>query len=102
MKNVLKQLQKNVKLYIVDGGTSHNSVQTLLEICVPENFQNGFVDTFAISQVSAVVAGCCGRNQSWLFGCLTLRLLMSYIYIYIYGAPILDVSKSHTTTQHSR
>jgi len=30
---------------------------------------------------------------------LTLRLLMSYIYIY--GAPILDVSRSHTT-QHSR
>ena len=30
----------------------------------------------------------------------TLRLLMSYIYIY--GAPILDVSRSHTTTQHSR
>jgi len=33
---------------------------------------------------------------------LTLRSLMSYIYIYIYGAPILDVSRSHTTTQHSR
>ena len=31
---------------------------------------------------------------------LTLRLLMSYIYIY--GAPIIDVSRSHTTTQHSR
>ena len=29
---------------------------------------------------------------------LTLRLLMSYIY----GAPILDVSRSHTTKQHSR
>jgi len=29
---------------------------------------------------------------------LTLRRLMSYIY----GAPILDVSTSHTTTQHSR
>jgi hypothetical protein len=29
---------------------------------------------------------------------LTLRLLTSYIY----GAPILDVSRSHTTTQHSR
>ena len=29
---------------------------------------------------------------------LTLRRLMSYIY----GAPILDVSISHTTTQHSR
>ena len=33
---------------------------------------------------------------------LTIRLLMPYIYIYIYGAPILDVSRSHTTTQHSR
>ena len=31
---------------------------------------------------------------------LTLRLLMSYIYIY--GAPFLDVSRSYTTTQHSR
>jgi len=31
-------------------------------------------------------------------GVLTLRWLMSYIY----GAPILDVSRSHTTTQHSR
>jgi hypothetical protein len=29
---------------------------------------------------------------------LTLRLIMSYIY----GAPILDVSRSHTTTHHSR
>ena len=29
---------------------------------------------------------------------LTLRRLMSYIY----GAPILDVSRSHTTTRHSR
>jgi hypothetical protein len=31
---------------------------------------------------------------------LTLRLLM--FYIYIYGAPILEVSRSHTTTHHSR
>ena len=29
---------------------------------------------------------------------LTFRLLM----LYIYGAPILDVSRSHTSTQHSR
>ena len=29
---------------------------------------------------------------------LTFRLLTSYIY----GAPILDVSRSHTTTQHIR
>jgi len=31
---------------------------------------------------------------------LTLGLIMPYIYIY--GAPILDVSRSHTTTHHSR
>jgi hypothetical protein len=31
---------------------------------------------------------------------LTLRLLM--LYIYIYGAPILDVSRSHTMMQHSQ
>ena len=31
---------------------------------------------------------------------LTLRLLMSYIYIH--EAPILDVSRSHTTMHHSR
>ena len=31
---------------------------------------------------------------------LIFRRLMSYIYIY--GTPILDVSRSHTTTQHSR
>ena len=33
-----------------------------------------------------------------VFNVLTLRRLMSYTY----GAPILDVSRSHTTTQHSR
>ena len=36
--------------------------------------------------------------QDRRLGQLTLRRLMSYIY----GAPILDVSRSHTTTQHSR
>ena len=37
--------------------------------------------------------------QYFLFqSLLTLRWLTSYIY----GAPILDVSRSHTTTQHSR
>jgi len=41
---------------------------------------------------------------------LTLKLLITYmciyiyiyLYIYIYAAPILDVSRSHTTTRHSR
>jgi len=35
---------------------------------------------------------------SAVVGLLTLRRLTSYIY----GASILDVSRSHTTTQHSR
>jgi len=39
-----------------------------------------------------VQVGSGGREE------LTLRLLMSYIH----GAPILDVSRLHTTTQHSR
>jgi len=37
-------------------------------------------------------------DQAVGFTALTLRRLMSYIY----GAPILDVSRSHTTTHHSR
>ena len=41
-----------------------------------------------VQQVGPVI-----RNST-----LTLRLLMSHIY----GAPILDVSRSHTTTHHSR
>ena len=42
------------------------------------------------------------NNANYTISILTLRRLMSYIYIYIYGAPILDVSRSHTMTQHSR
>jgi len=38
------------------------------------------------------------KNMYILKSILILRRLMSYIY----GAPILDVSRSHTTTQHSR
>ena len=31
-----------------------------------------------------------------------VRIASFYIYIYIYGAPFLDASRSHTTTHHSR
>jgi len=40
----------------------------------------------------------CKNQCAITLSSLTLRRLMSYIY----GAPILDVSRSHTTTQHSR
>jgi hypothetical protein len=39
-----------------------------------------------------------GKQRNTYGTHLTLRWLMSYIY----GAPIPDVSRSHTTTQHSR
>ena len=46
------------------------------------------------------VSLCCTQGQIYVYlqKNLSLRRLMSYIY----GAPILDVSRSHTTTQHSR
>ena len=47
--------------------------------------------------VTAVYVRSCNACDSYR-KTLTLRRLMSYIY----GAPILDVSRSHTTTQHSR
>jgi len=33
---------------------------------------------------------------------IRVKLLTFGLLIYIYGAPILDVSRSHTTTLHSR
>jgi len=32
----------------------------------------------------------------------TIRVKALHIYIYIYGAPIVNVSRSHTTTHYSR
>ena len=40
----------------------------------------------------------CKSSFTYIYKLLTLRRLTSYIY----GAPILDVSRSHTATQHSR
>ena len=35
-------------------------------------------------------------------GVRDVKLTLRSLTLYIYGAPILDVSRSHTTTQHSR
>ena len=48
--------------------------------------------------IHSAAAAICSFNVSLMSSDLTLRRLMSYIY----GAPILDVSRSHTMTQHSR
>jgi len=55
----------------------------------PLGFQQGLAFLLSIWNVE--------KLKKMVF-CLTLRRLMSYIY----WAPILDVSRSHTTTQHSR
>ena len=68
-----------------------------------------YINLHIFEQQSALRGELPGINMSRMPAsecALTFRLLMSYIYIYIYiciyGAPILDVSRSHTTTQHSR
>ena len=48
--------------------------------------------------ISRVLSDLSVKDKKQSISILTLRRLMSYIY----GAPILDVSRSHTTTQHSR
>jgi len=58
---------------------------------------NSYLKIYGFSMCKIILV----RNKllpTALWFVLTLRRLMSYIY----GAPILDVSRSHTTTQHSR
>ena len=58
-------------------------------------YVNSTIDFIIRMHTSTALSSVC-RCKTLLS--LTLRRLMSYIY----GAPILDVSRSHTTTQHSR
>jgi len=53
---------------------------------------DGAVFICLVQEMSSIM---CLKN---MLEALTLRSLT----LYIYGAPILDVSRSHTTTQHSR
>jgi len=62
------------------------------EFCTDAKHLKFFSKTFD----GKILCWCPPRQQ--ILEQLTLRWLMSYIY----GAPILDVSRSHTTTQHSR
>ena len=71
-------------------------LQKVPEVSSVENFH--FRQNFIDPQASKVSYICINNDISYEILALTLRRLMSYIY----GAPILDVSRSHTTTQHSR
>ena len=72
--------------------TRQSTVNELLE----EGLQNG-AETCRSKLMWMLVLFKVYILRAWV-GILTLRLLMSYIY----GAHILDVSRSHTTTHHSR
>jgi len=71
--------------YASDRAATGTGIQNDYKPYIPVKFQH----------VSTKV---CKYQHNNLGTTLTLRLLMSHIY----GAPILDVSRSHTTTQHSR
>ena len=64
-----------------------------------------FSTLFSVHQlrntVVIVLHAACVHHFSLLLPQFTLLTLRS-LTLYIYGAPILDVSRSHTTTQHSR
>ena len=81
----------NLIVYIIVGFLTHAKISSLLNPLKPELnpicYLLALLGAHHFLHVSRISAKS-----------LTLRLLMSYIY----GAPILDVSRSHTTTQHSR
>ena len=79
----------------------HTSGEHLVSLNYIYITKNACIRSWAVKQI--FTRGICGILAApvtapvWCEA-LTLRRLMSYIH----GAPILDVSRSHTTTQHSR
>jgi len=72
----------------------------VIAVAVGKQYYKFWVYVYSLKYTACIVyPSCyvviCGLSDSKY---LTLRLLISYIY----GAPILDVSRSHTTTQQSR
>jgi len=86
-------------------GVLNNVKHTLCHLLQPLNFElvARFLENTWIPGLNCLLFGRSTEGTPNFVGfyyssALTLRRLMSYIY----GAPILDVSRSHTTTQHSR
>ena len=81
--------------------TLHNLSSSLSISCHTLNPLNAELNL--ICRLLALLGAHHFLHVSWIrVKSLTLGLLMSYIYIYMCGAPILDVSRSHTTTHQSR
>ena len=66
----------------------------------------GFIVIKSNKKICGTNAGCKSKywKRSWVIHKLWSinRLTLRSLTLYIYGAPILDVSRSHTTTQHCR
>jgi hypothetical protein len=85
---ILFQLQTAARLIVI--GLFVYKCMFFFTTLKAEKFSSAWLATYKLAYVR--------RDKSTIKFYSTLRLLMSYIY----GAPILDVSRSHTTTQHSR
>jgi len=72
----------------------------MLDLCCSQNVRHQFLHPYrTIGRcMDFFLSRRRSRTVNGFHFILTLRWLISYIY----GAPILDVSRSHTTTQHSR
>ena len=78
----------------------HSDRVKLVSSVRPQSSRNDVGFVVALCHRSRLINECVGRRLSIVHQSvlLTLRLLM----FYIYGAHILDVSRLHTTTHHSR
>jgi len=99
-----------------------NVFSSYLTSYLPGTFLTHFPNNFQTVPVAPVITGitfvytfyksCISLVRSLYFRIFSASFLITFLspetstpinpYIYIYGAPILDVSRSHTTTQHSR
>ena len=80
------------------GEVSYKQTGILLDSTTAQSDEMDSSEAFPVQVLTC--QGISQKSTKKVLRELTLRRLMSYIYIY--GAPILDVSRSHTTTQHSR
>jgi len=91
---VLQQLQMLKLFWLQVSWVVCNQVGSLERL----SYRVGFEVVFDIAEDEDILGCDTVLLGEWLLEFLTLRRLI----LYIYGAPILDVSRSHTTTQHSR
>jgi len=105
-RHLRKKWEYNEAAYhlFIDLNKAYDSVRREVLYNIPIEF-GIFLELVRLIKMCSIVRVC--KNLSDIYpiknslrkvDALTLRSLT----LYIYGAPILDISRSHTTTQHSR